>query len=367
VRNDTKHLTRHRCWSGSVALSILLVGVPTSGLTDTAAGDRSSGDQQPLFATHSPLNVRIEAPFSTLMRKRPDEEYLVGNFFYTDTSGKEQRLDLKIRTRGKYRHKKETCDFPPLRLNFRKKQVKGTEFAGQDKLKLVTHCQNNRGDFEQYLLREYLAYRILQSMTDYSFGTRLLQIQYVNSEKNGESWASYGFVLEDEKDLGDRIGFPIAETSGIAFEELERAEMNLVSVFLYLVGNTDFSFIRGEHDDICCHNVALYSRAPVSYVPVPYDFDFSGFVNTPYAEPNPKFKLRDVQQRLYRGRCSNNELLDSTLAFFRDKEEVIRQLVIDQDGLDERTRDSTIRFIDGFYDDISSPKKIERNFIDKCS
>jgi hypothetical protein len=101
----------------------------------------------PLFANHAPLDVTIEAPLTTLMDERPEKEYLEGTFSYTKDDGTQQTFDLKLRTRGNFRRSEETCDFAPVRLNFRKKQLKDTEFDGQDKLKLVTHCQQNKMSF----------------------------------------------------------------------------------------------------------------------------------------------------------------------------------------------------------------------------
>ncbi len=100
-------------------------------VAQTAADDVKS---RPLFQNHDTLIVRIEAPLTTLMREQPDEEYLDGTFTYSDAAGQEHKLDLKLQTRGRFRRNKSTCTFSPLRLNFRKQQVTGSEFAGQDKL-----------------------------------------------------------------------------------------------------------------------------------------------------------------------------------------------------------------------------------------
>lgn len=321
---------------------------------------------RPLFLSHDMLTVRIEAPLTTLMKKRPEEEYLDGSFSYTDVTGQEITLDLKLRTRGRFRRQKSTCNFTPIRLNFGKKQVAGTEFAGQDKLKLVTHCQTRKKSFDQLVLREYLAYRILQTLTDKSFGARLMQITYVNTEKDGDSFTKYGFVIEDNDDIGVRIGMTEAETRGIKSRELDGRHANLVSVYEYLIANTDFSLILGPPDDNCCHNAVLFSEGGAPYTPIPYDFDFSGLVNAPYADPDPRLKIRTVTQRQYRGRCINNEWLDDTFAYFLDKESDIRSLVTDLEALDDKNRKRIMKFLDGFFKDISDPKAKERKFIKRC-
>ena len=333
----------------------------------TASAQYADGleTDQPLFATHDVMTVRIEAPLKTLTKKRSDEEYLDGMFYIVGADGEEQALDLKIRTRGKFRLQKSTCKFPPIRLNFKKGQVKDTELAGQDKIKLVSHCQS-RSSFEQLILREYLAYRIYQALTDQSFGARLMRISYDNSEDDKDLLVRYGFVIEDEDNMGARLGQSRAMIRKIKVSELDLQQANLVAVYLYMIGNTDYSLILGPPDDECCHNAMLYSAGSAPYTPIPYDFDFSGIVNAPYAEPSPQLRIRNVKTRLYRGRCVNNALLDGTLAYFIEKEGELRGLIAGQEGLDDKNKKDVGKYMDGFYKDIKDPKTVEKKFIKKC-
>jgi len=335
-------------------------------LCSATAPAQYTDSDQPLFASHDILKVRIEAPLSTLIKERPEEKYLDGMFYYIDANGQEQALDLKIRTRGKYRLQKKTCNFPPLRLNFKKGQVKETEFANQDKLKLVSHCQTRKKSFEQLVLREYLAYRIYQLLTDRSFGARLMHINYIDTEDDGKAIAKYGFVIEDDDNIGERLGLSRATIHSIEPVELDARLANLVAVYLYMIGNTDYSLVLGPAGDECCHNSMLYTAGAAPYMPIPYDFDFSGIVDAPYASPNPRFRLRSVKNRLYRGRCINNELLDGTFAFFMEKETDIRALIDELAGLDENNRNQVTRYIDGFFEEIQNAKKIQQKFINRC-
>lgn len=354
---------RTRLLALTAITSALFLSYGTPATAQYAAGLASD---QPIFATHDLLTARIEAPLSTLIKDRPEEKYLDGRFFYVDSNGTEQQLDLKLRVRGKYRARKSTCNFPPIRLNFKKGQVKETEFAGQDKLKLVTHCQTGRSSFEQLVLREYLAYRMYQELTDKSFGARLMRITYVDTEGKQDTIEKYGFLIEDNDNIGTRLGLSRDMIHSIRPEELVARQANLVTVFLYMIGNTDYSLVLGPAKDECCHNSILYSAGSPPYTPVPYDFDFSGIVDAPYAEPNPRFKLRSVKSRRYRGRCMNNELLDETFAWFFEKESAIHALIDRQEGLEERGRKEVTRYINAFYADIQNPKTIQRKFINRC-
>jgi hypothetical protein len=92
----------------------------------------------------------------------------------------------------------------------------------------------------------------------------------------------------------------------------------------------------------------------------------SGFVDAPYATPNPRFKLRSVKQRLYRGRCVNNEYLQSTFEKFREQQQAIEALIDGHVLLGERERKSTLRFVAAFYETIDNPKDVDRLIIGRC-
>jgi hypothetical protein len=319
-----------------------------------------------LFADDTPLRVTIEAPLTTLMKERPEEEYLEGKISFAGDDGTLQTVDLKLRTRGKYRRSEEHCNFAPIRLNFRKKQVADTVFAGQDKLKLVTHCQDNNFSYEQLVLREYLAYRFLNVMTSKSYGVRLLEIEYIDTE-GARPMTTFGFVIEDDNDVAARNGMVPVKTGDISMLDLDPEQQNLVHMFQYLIGNTDYSLFRSEPDDDCCHNSDLLTATDgAPFTPLPYDFDFAGLVNAPYAKPNPRFDLMNVRVRLYRGLCRNNDLLPGTIQQFLDKKDEILSIVEELEHLSARSRRYVTRYLSAFYDYCSKPASIKRRFIDHC-
>jgi len=335
-------------------------------LSITPAGAQEVGPPTPLFADHVVIDVRIEAPLTTLVKERSDEDYLDGTFTFPDTDGMEKSVDLKLRTRGRYRLQKRTCTFPPVRLNFPKSQVEDTLLDGQDKLKLVTHCNTGRDSFEQLVLREYLAYRILQTLTDKSFGVRLMRITWADTE--GEDPVTrWGFVIEDDDDIGTRIGMERFSAAGLAYQILDEQQANLISLYEYMIGNTDFSLIRGPADDDCCHNAVPFRVGEGKIIPIPYDFDFSGLVDAPYAEPNPQFKIRSVTTRVYRGRCPDNHIVPEALAYMVSKKGEIYGLVDGLTGLDDKNRKDVTKYLDSFYDIAEDPKKVEKELIGKCN
>jgi len=316
-----------------------------------------------LFQDNTALDVTITAPLTTLVRKRPKEDYLEGVFEFTEADGSAVKLDIRIRTRGHFRH--ANCDFPPLSLNFKKKQISGTLFDKQNKMKLVVHCEKHVR-YEQNVLREYLVYRIHNSITDLSYRVRLLRITYVDSDGRRDDQVRYAFLIEHKNRLAARLGLDVIELERAQISSIQGDQLNLTSVFQYLIGNTDFSPIAGPPGAGCCHNYVLFGNNVDPLLSIPYDFDQSGFVDAPYASPNEALSIRNVRQRLYRGRCVNNEHIDASISMISERRDEIIGLVENQEGLDARTQKKLFRYIDKYFDIVEVPKKVERNFVKKC-
>ena len=331
----------------------------------TAAEAQVSGTADPLFQNLDVVEVRLVAPIAAIMSNRKESEQFDGKLLHIDAAGTSTELDVEIRTRGRFRLQKSVCPFAPLRLNFKKSQTEGSLFAGQDKLKLVTHCKNRSKRYEQALLREYLAYRILNELTDISFRVRLLKITYEDTDVRKPQQTTYGFVVENKDRLAERVALTALDIERTGVSALQPRFMNLVSVFQFLIGNTDFSPIAGA-TDTCCHNHVLLGRDSELAYSVPYDFDQAGLVNAPHAEANSRFRLRSVRQRLYRGRCQNNQFIDESLKEYQQRRAAILKLPSEPAGLTEATRKTLERYIAQFYEIIDSPGRINKLLVRKC-
>jgi hypothetical protein len=345
-------------------LAALLSVSPFSAAEFGDAADDSN--KAPLFASHVPLQVTIEAPLYTLMKERPDSDYLEGTFTYVQEDGTDHVLDFKLRTRGNFRRSVDNCEFTPIRLNFRKKQVDDTVFDGQDKLKLVTHCMDHKPSFEQHVIREYLAYRILQLLTDKSFSVRLMHINYVDSDR-GRKMTKYAFVIEDKDDVAERNGMTPIDIHETTHFDLDPEQEILVNVFQYMIGHTDFSLVRGPPPEGCCHNAVLLSASDgPPFTPVPYDFDFSGLVGAPYAVAHPKLRIRNVRERYFRGQCKNIDLLPDTIQQFLDKKESVYAIIDGLEMFTNKDRGEVTRYLDAFYEEASQAEKIRNKFLSTC-
>jgi len=323
--------------------------------------DNPSAD--PLFQDNNVLEVTLAAPLQKIIRSKSTKQYQDGRFQYLDANGNDVNLDIRVRARGNFRL--ANCDHPPVWLNFRKSQVKGTLFANQKKLKLVVHCSRS-AYYEQLILKEYLAYRMLNLVTDQSFRVRLLRINYVDISNNRAREPRYGILIEHKERLAHRLGRTILDIPRTTPAELDAPQQNLNSVFQFFIGNTDFSQFAGPAGEACCHNTVLFAQNKAKILPVPYDFDQAGFVNASYAAPNPRLRIRTVRTRLYRGRCSNNDYLPASFQAFTSNKNAIYELIDTQPGLDRRTATYLRSYTDDFFKLIEDPDASRKQIYDKC-
>lgn len=324
-------------------------------------------EPQPLFASHDLLVLTIEGPMRKLSFDNTGEsEEMPGTVSFAAADGSRTVLNVALKTRGLTRRKKDICRFPPLRVNFKTKQAKGTVFEGQDKLKLVTHCQHRNTTYEQYYIQEYLLYRVYNLITDLSFKVRPATITYIDSDTGKTRDTRFGFFIEDQDAMAARNGLKAIRLPKLSSSWLNPDAANMIAVFEFMAGNLDWSATRGPRGDNCCHNSKIMGLGERDLIPVPYDFDFSGVVSAEYATPPPKLGLRNVKQRLYRGYCKYMDGLAVAFKRFQDQKSAIYAVYEGDGSLRKSGKRKTLRYFDSFYGIIGNPAKVKRMFEKKC-
>jgi hypothetical protein len=331
------------------------------------AGPVAASDKAPLFQDTEVMKAVITAPIAQAYAQRDQEvrTYLPGHFTYVDDAGETQRLDVSIRTRGNFRRK--FCSLPPLRLNFKKSQVKGTRFKKQDKLKLVAPCETGLVS-QQYVLKEYLAYRIYEILTDQSFGTRLMRLSYIDSDEKLPSRTSLVFVIEDDDDVAKRLGVDKLRVGFNEFGQLDKPTTALVDLFQLMIGNNDYSVLNGPEGEYCCHNIEFFvdEETPENRIAVPFDFDASGLVNAEYAAPPSHIPIKTVRTRFYRGLCQPQYVLDAAIDQIRSKKGEIMALVSDMDEISRFSKTSSIRYLADFFELLDDAEAFKAEVVDRC-
>ncbi|MFL6801419.1 MAG: hypothetical protein ACJ8EQ_06595, partial [Sphingomicrobium sp.] len=257
---------------------------------------------KPLFASDDTIRIAIQGPMATLAANRSSDPRPATLTVGADT------LPITLSVRGITRRTTDVCGFPPLRVQFTLPPPATSPFAGQKRLKLVTHCRASPG-FQQYVLLEYAAYRMYRQLSPLSFRVRIAEVDY--RHEDGRPYIQRtGFFLEDTGDVARRNGLKeLRAPERIAVSVLSPRDAARYAMFQHMIGNHDWAMRAGPRGEDCCHNAKLIGAsglAPGAVIPVPYDFDFSGLVNAPYATPPDQLRIADVRQRVYRGYCAHN-------------------------------------------------------------
>ncbi|OLC07757.1 MAG: hypothetical protein AUH42_02940 [Gemmatimonadetes bacterium 13_1_40CM_70_11] len=280
-----------------------------------------------------------------------------GVLSYRSAAGDTVSVNVQLHTRGHFRLR--ICEFPPLKVEFDRTNTAHTLFAHQGNLKLVVQCRHSR-DYANYLLEEYLIYRVYNLVTPRSFAARLARVTYVDATGKKPPATRYAFFLEDDDRMAKRNHTRVLDQKGITQGETDLDQMGLVAVLEYLIGNTDWS-VAG------LHNIVLTTDSTTGALyPVPYDFDWSGVIYPPYAHPDSRLGIRTVRDRIYRGTCRSQADFAPAIARFDAVKDSIYALYRSLPDLEPKRVQQALEYYDEFYQTINEPRRVKRQLIDGC-
>lgn len=320
---------------------------------------------KPLFASPDTIRLTMRGPMAAFAKGnvKNDEQR---DAVMTLPGG--EALPVRLRKRGITRLQRDVCQFPPLRVELARQAVAPSLFAGQRTLKLVTHCRP-AASFQQNVLLEYAAYRMYNLISPASLRARLALIDYVDDD--GRPVISrIGYFLEDPDDAARRLGLrEVVAGDRIPSASLSPREAARSALFEYMIGNLDWSMRAGPAGQPCCHNFKLAgeSRGPAGIiVPIPYDFDFSGLVNAPYAVVPDQLNIPSVRNRLYRGYCKHNGEALVAAAEMRARRGELLGVLDRIPELEPDTRRKAAAFLGGFFSDIASDATVASKLLSRC-
>ena len=308
-----------------------------------------------LFQDGPPVEFTLAAEFALINKERtPNNAREFPGVLTVDG----RAIPVKLGSRGHLRLNAKTCEFVPIKLEFATNLVAGTIFDGQTTLKLGTHCRNEP-DFDQYVIREYLAYRLANLVTPLSFRARLARATYVDS-RTGKTLAIHSALfLEHENDVARRLEGREVRVPHMVFSDFDKGALTTTMMLEYMLGNTDYSIWS-------LHNVVIVTDKRRRFYPVPYDFDLSGMVNTKYAAPDERLHLRSVTERLYRGPCRTVDEFNAAAEPFRVHKADMLASIDAVSGLDGVVKNEMRDYLEGFFRRIATPQAIKRTFVDGC-
>lgn len=341
-----------------VVLSILLV-IQWQSATANPAINPSSNSATGFFDTEAIVELTLTMDMRAIFRDVDDDpSYHPATLSYIDqNNGNTIAMPVKVRARGHFRKDPCNCNFPPLKVDFLKEHTPNTIFAGEKKLKLVTHCQNRRNKYEQYLLQEYLIYKTYNIITDKSYKVRLVKMHYKDKNDRYNPVEKFAFFIEKTGDMAKRIGGDNLKVKNIPQFGTNQQYMVQLSIFQFMIGNTDWSIPN-------LHNIKLVSPGKYKQpIAVPYDFDWSGIISTEYAEPSQNLNISTVRERLYRGYADSEAQLNPVFNHFNQVRDDIFSLYRNFPYLNENYKKQAIAYLEEFYQIINHPNSVQYQII----
>lgn len=343
-------------WAGALAgAALLCMSAPAAAQTR-------------LFSEDTELPILIEGPINDLVRRAARN---------TDPAAAaltigEQRFEMELSPRGFSRRTRGICQFPPLRIDLSGPGASRREtiMRGQNRLKLVTRCRSG-ANYEQLIVLEYLTYRLYNEITPLSYRVRPVRTTYRDSEGRRREEVQFNFLIEDVDDLAERNRLEAIDVQSgeVPSSQLNPQQASLVGMFQFMIGNLDWDMVQGPPGEECCHNgklIATNETARQNVMPVPYDFDYSGFVAAPYAVPPEGVPVRDVRQRYYRGLCRFNEHAPAAAEHFRSRRDRLYAVIDGETRLTDARRRQAREYIQSFFEILDNPQRFQRQVLDNC-
>lgn len=343
--------------SGITILSSFSQAHPVSG--QYAVSDTLDEDIK-LFESDELLEISLMFDITHYRRNRDDTEYLPATLVYHTSPTDSIVKNLRVKCRGITRL--SICSFPPLMLNFHKTDSVEGEFSRVDKIKMVTHCSAGG---EDYLLKEYLIYKLYNVLTDNSFRVRLLRVNYINTFRESKPISAFAFVIEPVENLCKRLDAVEVKTMmNITQKQIRPDVMDRMAIFNYMIGNTDWTVPIFHNNVLVLSQKNLQGLEPG--IAVSYDFDYSGLVNATYAVPADQLDLNSVRERRYLGICRSEETFIDDLKEFADKKEDFYRVINEFQYLNPRIKKQMISYLEDFYRGFDKRNSIVHTLLNEC-
>lgn len=313
------------------------------------------------FQQEEIIKATLTTNFQKLIEQKKDPYYIPARLTMqgVDSGGTDLVENMEVRLRGNFR--KDQCSFASMMFNF-KDSAKQSRLKNLKELKVVVPCEWGSDD-EQYVIKEYLIYKIYQLFTPYSFRVRMLHFNFDDNSGYMKPYKQYGFMIEPIDDLAKRTNSKEDKDSKIPESGTHRSHATLVAVFQYMIGNTDWVIPPR-------HNIKMVfpkdSSSTVKPIVIPYDFDYCGAVNALYAEPPEHIGIKKVTERKYLGYKRTAAELKPVLQQFLIREKDILKIVESAALLKPKPKAEMLAFLQSFFTEIRDEAIVQKVFIDNA-
>lgn len=268
--------------------------------------------------------------------------YYHANMSYIDMNKNKITFPIRIKLHGQFRVDTTNCNMPQLKINFEKNGNQKKLFGKIDKLYLIMACQKNVDVYQNYVIQEYLIYKMYNILTTYSFKVRLAKINLINTADK-DTIKTYAFFREHTEDLAKRLNGKIIETMPIDMSKINKPLCDKIVLFNYLIANDDWAIET-------MHNIKIISKADSSLYPIAYDFDFANIISTPYSSFDSAYFYTDIQDYFY----SSKEVINFFKSDLIENQNNYIKVFENDSYLPDDIREENISFLKNSFDSLKN-------------
>lgn len=312
-----------------------------------------------LFEGEEPLEITLRFNMKQYQRSKYKGEYQDVNLkIYIDDSTYIEK-DVRIKARGNFR--RSFCSIAPFWLNIRKSDVANVHLQDVKRMKVVTHCNQSNGK-EAYVLKEYLIYKMYELLTPYSFRVRMVRMTYVDTGRKNKETRSWAFMIEPEDMVAERAGGTVIKNDKLGMAHMKNEDLLRMALFQYMIGNGDYS-ITGRHN-VKLMGVGAYGQE--GFTPVPYDFDYTGFVDASYAIPGDHLDLDNIRERYYLGPCREESEYLPAIALLETYRDEFLEIILSFPYISQKEKDKMADYVEAYFRSAADPGFIRNELISTC-
>ena len=312
-----------------------------------------------LFGRDEPLDLTLKFDIKQFSRSKMNEEYEPAEMTCYVNDSFHVTHDVRVKARGIFRL--DYCSMPPFWVNIKHAGIEAEDLTDVNKFKVVTRCKPPT-IYNTYVLREYLVYKIWNILSPYGFNVRLVRLTFVDTGRKDKTTSNWGFIIEPEEMMAERNNCIAIKNDRLSVRTVNQEMMDKVALFSYMIGQSDYS-VTGRH------NLKILSSkvyGTTGFIPVPYDFDYTGLVNTSYSTPDPNLDISSVRERYYLGSCRTLDQYEETVKWLASYRDQITDLIRNFQYMEENERMKMIDYIDSYYAESESKNFVRRKIQATC-
>lgn len=295
-----------------------------------------------IFNDSDPMRITLTFNIKKYQREKFKGEYMPVHFLYQFNDSIYLEKEMRLKARGKFR--RSYCSLAPFWLNIRKADVANKNLQDTKRVKIVTNCRGAKAH-DDYVLKEYLCYKIYNIISPVSFRVRLLKMTYVDTGRKNKVTEGWAFMIEPEEMLAERHDALVVKNDELAMRLMKPGQLDVVALFMYMIGNADFSVVGRQNVKI----LGMPGFGSEGYTVVPYDFDYTGLVNAIYAVPGENLGISSVRERYYLGLCRSDEAFMEAIEHINQYREEILQVLNDFEYLNKKDKQDAIAYLEEYF------------------